>query len=106
MVEYRLLPAAKRDIEAIYEYTKDTWGATQARIYLTGLRRRLETLADFPKTAPVSSFSSEIRVALYEKHRILYRIIPEGIEVGLIPHQAQDIVPELERYASLLARKS
>jgi plasmid stabilization system protein ParE len=55
--------------------------------------------------APLSTVSDDIRIALYERHRILYRIVPNGIEIGLIPHQSSDLMPQLERYASLLARK-
>jgi plasmid stabilization system protein ParE len=48
MGAYRLLPSAKLDIEAIHEYTCETWSPAQARAYLAGLRRRLEQLAEFP----------------------------------------------------------
>ena len=33
MVEYRLTPAAERDLENIWLYTRQQWGTEQADIY-------------------------------------------------------------------------
>ena len=49
MAEIRLRPKARSDIDAICEYTVETWGIQQARHYLNGLRVVCVGLAGKPE---------------------------------------------------------
>ena len=52
MAEYRLTPAAERDLELIWADTVRQWGAEQAERYIDFLTVAFAELADSPKTAP------------------------------------------------------
>ena len=56
MAEYRLSPAAERDLELIWTYTVRQWGVEQADRYLDFLVAAFDKLADSPKTAPSCEF--------------------------------------------------
>lgn len=51
MAEYRLAPAAERDLEAIWVYTFHEWGSTQANRYIDRITKVFTELAHSPKTA-------------------------------------------------------
>lgn len=51
MAEYRLTPAAERDLEAIRVYTLRRWGVEQANRYIDILTATFAELAQSPKTA-------------------------------------------------------
>ncbi len=51
MAEYRLSPAAERDLEGIWKYTRAKWGAEQAERYTDLLTAAFEELAESPKSA-------------------------------------------------------
>jgi toxin ParE1/3/4 len=94
-----LTKKAFTDLQDIRRYTLRVYGADQAERYLAGLREKLNLLAAIPRIAPRISSELTVRMGLYEKHRILYREIEQGIEVGRVLHQAQDFSRELEAYA-------
>jgi plasmid stabilization system protein ParE len=48
-LELHFSPRAERDIDRIYDYTEDEWGAQQAEKYTTELRSACEKLTGFPK---------------------------------------------------------
>lgn len=52
MAEYRLTPAAERDLEAIWIYTLQRWVSEQANRYIDILTVAFADLAQSPKTAP------------------------------------------------------
>lgn len=52
MTEYRLTPAAERDLEAIWTYTIQQWGAEQANRYTDVMTAAFAQLARSPKIAP------------------------------------------------------
>ena len=53
MAEYRLTPAAERDLELIWADTVRQWGGgEQAERYIDFLTAAFAELADSPKTAP------------------------------------------------------
>jgi toxin ParE1/3/4 len=51
MAEFRLSPAAERDLEEIWRYTRDEWGLEQAERYIDLLTTTFEVLAESPKSA-------------------------------------------------------
>ena len=52
MAEYRLSPAAERDLEGIWKYTRAEWGLEQAERYIDLLTAVFQVLAESPKSAP------------------------------------------------------
>ncbi|GAA2087861.1 MULTISPECIES: type II toxin-antitoxin system RelE/ParE family toxin [Brevibacterium] len=48
MKEYRLTPAAKRDISSIWDFTQERWDAHQAETYVTDIRSAIERIAAQP----------------------------------------------------------
>jgi toxin ParE1/3/4 len=52
MAEFRLSPAAERDLEGIWKYTRDEWGLEQAERYVDMLTTTCQALAQSPMSAP------------------------------------------------------
>jgi plasmid stabilization system protein ParE len=52
MAEYRLSPAAERDLEGIWKYTRGEWRIEQAERYTDLLTAAFRVLAESPKSAP------------------------------------------------------
>ena len=52
MAEYRLSPAAERDLESIWKYTRSEWGVEQAERYTDLLAAAFQVLAESPNSAP------------------------------------------------------
>ena len=52
MPEFRLSPAAERDLEGIWKYTREEWGLEQAERYTDLLTAAFQVLADSRKSAP------------------------------------------------------
>ncbi|MBV9723848.1 MAG: type II toxin-antitoxin system RelE/ParE family toxin [Gammaproteobacteria bacterium] len=52
MAEFRLSPAADRDLEGICKYTRDEWGLKQAERYVDLLTTTFQALAASPMSAP------------------------------------------------------
>jgi plasmid stabilization system protein ParE len=52
MAEYRLSPAAERDLEGIWKYARREWSREQAERYTDLLTAAFQVLAEAPKSAP------------------------------------------------------
>jgi plasmid stabilization system protein ParE len=52
VAEYLLSPAAERDLEGIWKYTRREWGLEQADRYTDLLTAAFKVLAEAPKSAP------------------------------------------------------
>ena len=91
MAEYRLTPAAERDLEAIWAYTQKQWGAEQANRYIDILTEAFAELAQFPKTAPACDhIRPGYRCRNVERHMLYFRITTYGIAVVRILHDRMD----------------
>lgn len=83
-------PAATADIDAIWDYSAQTWGMDQAEAYVDAFRDACLELA--------SGQRSGRRVALREgylclpvgRHLLFYRIIEARVEVIRILHERMD----------------
>lgn len=92
MAEYRLTPAAERDLEAIWQYTCDQWSVEQAHRYIDKLSAVFAELADAPKTAPACDhIRSGYRRRGIERHVIYFRTTTYGIVVVRILHDRMDV---------------
>jgi toxin ParE1/3/4 len=98
MAMFKLTPAADSDLQEIWEYTENRWGAEQADNYLRKLDRRMTYLARNPKRGkrrtelPVTSISYH-----EQKHAIFYRCKETGIEIIRILHGSMEFPRHLER---------
>ncbi len=91
MAEYRLSPAAERDLESIWLYSQAQWGLEQAHHYIDILSAMFETMSHSPKTAEACD---DIRTGYRRKsvlqHVIYFRITRYGIAVMRILHGRMD----------------
>ena len=91
MAPYRLARAATRDLSAIRRYTREHWGAEQARRYLRDLRGRMRWLAESPNRGQDrGSLGPSLRSFPQASHVIFYRRADVGIEVVRILHQRME----------------
>lgn len=63
MAEYRLTPAAERDLESIWSYTIQQWGFEQANRYIDLLMAAFAELAESPNSAPTCEPSGQVTAA-------------------------------------------
>ncbi len=91
MPEYRLRPKARADLDGIWDYTYTTWGAKQARHYLTDLKRTCAKLACNPHLGKLRTDAYEgLRVYPAGKHLVFYLAIDVGIDVVRVLHERMD----------------
>lgn len=85
------LPAAEVDIEAIWDYSADRWGESQADLYTDEIVHTCEALATGSKPGrPV-----DVRPGLFKcrvsSHVIYFRNTAERIVVIRVLHGTQDV---------------
>jgi len=91
MAEYRLTPAAERDLETIWKYSLQQWGVEQANRYTDILTSAFVELAQSPKTAPAcDQIRPGYRRRNVERHMIYFRITAYGIAIVRILHDRMD----------------
>jgi len=91
MAEYRLAPAAERDLEAIWTYTRLKWGTEQANRYTDILTAAFAELAQSPRTAPACDhIRPGYRRRSVERHMVYFRITTYGIAIVRILHDRMD----------------
>ncbi len=91
MAEYRLSPAAERDLEGIAAFTRDQWGAEQASRYMDRLFAAFDELARAPKTAPACDhIRPGYRRRGVERHVIYFRVASYGVAIVRVLHDRMD----------------
>ena len=91
MTEYRLAPAAERDLEAIWTNTVLKWGAEQADRYTDIMTAAFAELAESPRTAAACDhIRPGYRRRSVERHMIYFRITTYGIVIIRILHDRMD----------------
>lgn len=96
MAEYRLTPAAERDLETIWAHTGNKWGIEQANRYIDILTAVFAELAQSPKIATACDhIRPGYRRQNVERHIIYYRITAYGIAVVRILHDRMDTLRHL-----------
>lgn len=82
-----LTPAARHDLDDIWDYSARTWSAAQAARYLRGLQALLQTLQDFPGLARERpEFTPPVRLHSYRRHLVVYRVDANALIVLRILH--------------------
>ena len=93
MSRYLLSPAARADLEQIWDYTHERWGAEQAEAYLSDLVRAMQRASANPV---IGRACDDIRPG-YRKlpagsHVLFYRTTDEGVvDVVRILHRRMDV---------------
>ncbi|WP_211452901.1 type II toxin-antitoxin system RelE/ParE family toxin [Collimonas antrihumi] len=91
VAEYRLTPAAERDLERIWTHTFGQWGIMQANRYTDILTAVFAELAQSPRTAMACDHVRPgYRRRSVERHMIYFRITTYGIAIIRILHDRMD----------------
>ena len=92
MAEFRLTPAAERDLEAIWRYTQQQWSVEQADRYTDILTAAFAILAQLPKSASACEHIRHgYRSRRIERHVIYFRITDYGIAIVRVLHERTDV---------------
>lgn len=96
MAEYRLAPAAERDLEDIWLYTQEQWGSAQADRYVDILNAAFAELARAPQIAlACDHIRPGYRRRSVERHMIYLRMTDYGIAIVRILHDRMDALRHL-----------
>jgi len=96
MADYRLAPAAERDLEHIWRTTAKEWGVDQAHRYTDKLAAAFEALAQAPERAQACDHIRQgYRRRNVERHAIYFRKTASGIDIMRILHDRMDATRHL-----------
>lgn len=94
---YSLRQQAQDDLESIWVYSNQEWGAEQADKYIRSLLSRFTWLSENPQ---LGKQRAEIKPGYYcfpeGMHLIFYKIARDGIEIIGIPHQSMDFITHFD----------
>lgn len=91
MNQYRLTPAAQRDLSSIWDYTVERWDVRQAETYLNELRAAIERVAADPRRGRSCDEVREgYRRYSIGSHILFYVESGNGVDVIRILHQRMD----------------
>jgi toxin ParE1/3/4 len=86
--DYTFSKLAESDLQAILDYTVDTWGEEQAEVYLDGL---VDCFNGIAKTPLLGRGCDDLRPGMrrieYEKHVVFYRRTKAGLRIVRVLHQ-------------------
>lgn len=89
--QYRLTPAAQRDLSSIWDYTAERWDARQAETYVLEIGSAIERIAEQPDRGRAVD---EIRVGYRRyaigSHLVFFVANDDGVDVIRILHQRMD----------------
>lgn len=96
MGNYKLLPAAERDLEAIWQYTAQQWGVRQADLYIDQLGEAFQLIAEQPLICRErNEFTPPVRIHHRGHHLVVYHIIAADITVIRVVHESMDLDAQL-----------
>lgn len=96
MAEFRLSPAAQRDLDEVFDYTVAQWGLAQALRYTDQIEAACAELAEAPLLAQdCSHIRPGYRRRGVEQHVLYFRVMPYGISVVRLLHARMDAVQRL-----------
>ena len=92
MAAYRLRPAARDDLEDIWDYTVREWDIEQALVYTDELEAAIELICESPTLCRErNEYVPPVRIMAHGEHLIIYVIDDEGITVTRILHGSMDV---------------
>ena len=93
---FRLTLRAAEDLDAIADFTIQTWGLEQLETYLRSLTRRFEWLAENPFAGRErNDIHPGYRSFPEGSHIIFYIVSDDHVDIIGIPHKSMDIGPDL-----------
>ncbi|OUS30669.1 hypothetical protein A9Q99_05665 [Gammaproteobacteria bacterium 45_16_T64] len=96
MQNYKLVPAAEKDLEDIWFYTAEEWGLKQADDYIDRMDEAFQLVAGQPLMCHErQEFSPPVRIHHQARHLIVYKIERDSITVVRILHESMDIDTQL-----------
>ena len=96
MAGYRFLPAARDDLEDVWEYTIARWDVEQAIGYTDEIEAACEILCESPLMCRErEEYYPPVRIHPHGEHLIVYVMDDEGILIVRILHSHMDIDKKL-----------
>jgi toxin ParE1/3/4 len=98
VTRYILSPAARADLDEIWEYSAENWGTEQAERYVFAIRAACEALASGKlKGRSTEDVRAGFRKQTVGSHLLFYRVTDEAvIDVIRILHQRMDFSSRLD----------
>ena len=94
--EYRLSPAALRDLEGIWLYTLEQWGLGQAQHYTDEITAAFDKLVNNPQQGmSCENMRKGYRRGLVRRHVIYFRVTEYGIAIIRVLHALMDARQQL-----------
>lgn len=91
MSQYRLTPAAQRDLSSIWDYTAERWDVRQAETYVNEIRAAIERVAADPRRGrSCDEVRDGYRRYSIGSHLLFYVESSHGVDVIRILHQRMD----------------
>ena len=91
MAKYDLSRKAEADLATIVDFSLETFGIEQARVYYEGLINAFNRIANHPEMGTsFAHIKPNTRRWLYGSHVIYYRTAASSIFIHRILHQSQD----------------
>ena len=92
MAGYALSPAARLDLEEIWEYTAGRWGETQAERYTRDIQVACEALGDGTERGrSAEDVGAGYRKLAVGSHVMYFRFRSDRVEIVRILHQRMDV---------------
>ena len=88
-IDLSLTLEADQDIVGILQYTRETYGETQAGRYERDLNRAFNRLRSFPEIGRRSSEDGSEREVVVRHHIVVYRLFPQSLIVLRVVHVRQ-----------------
>jgi toxin ParE1/3/4 len=89
--EVRLTPRAEAEVAEVRQYSRDVWGAPQAKLYLTGLGRRFQEIAAGTAAHRDAEIGNGYRRCRYRRHIIIFKEEPDSVRIVHVFHERMDI---------------
>lgn len=94
MLELKLRPRALRDLDGIWEYTRERWSEAQAERYFAQIRAAIERLRSSPRLGKGAHNTSLLKWAS-GSHFIFYRADETTLDIVRVLHQSMDFAAHL-----------
>ena len=92
MATYRLRPAARDDLEEIWDYTLREWSVEQALNYTDELEASIDLICESPTMCRErNEFVPPVRINPHGEHLIIYVIEDGVVIVTRILHSSMDV---------------
>jgi toxin ParE1/3/4 len=93
---FRLTPKAQKDLDGIWEYSVEQWGAARAERYIRRLKAVLERVAARPESAKAcEDIRPGYRRASAGSHIIFFKVGEDYVEIVRILHAQMDFARRL-----------